>query len=163
MGGSVDYKMSLKFVVFVCLIFKVSALDVTCPDHVETMPDFNPKLYVGDWYSTFSAYNSYTDETSHCVRATNKELNETFVYLRNVGYDGPKHEGFDQTCGYAIKLIQKMSLDVCLYRFLIFPKIHLEIISSLIRTMKTILQFLVVMKGLAYQLGFLQEKVILTL
>ena len=26
---------------------------------------------------------------------------ETFVYVRNVGYDGPKHEGFDQTCGYA--------------------------------------------------------------
>ena len=71
---SVDYKMSLKFVVFVCLIFKISALDITCPDHVETMPDFNPKLYVGDWYSTFSAYNSYTDETSHCVRATYKEL-----------------------------------------------------------------------------------------
>ena len=48
-----------------------------------------------------------------------------------------------------INLIQKMSLDVCLYRFLIFPKIHLEIISSLIRTMKTTLQFLVVMKGMA--------------
>ena len=74
MMGSVDYKMLLKLVVFVCLIFKVSALDITCPDHVETMPDFNPKLYVGDWYSTFSSYNSYTDETSHCVRATYKEL-----------------------------------------------------------------------------------------
>ena len=72
--GSVDYKMSLKFVVFLCLIFKVSALDITCPDHVETMPDFNPKLYVGDWYSTFSSYNSFTDETSHCVRATYGEL-----------------------------------------------------------------------------------------
>ena len=72
--GSVDYKMSLTFVVFLCLIFKVSALGITCPDHVETKPDFNPKLYVGDWYSTFSAYNSYTDETSHCVRATYKEL-----------------------------------------------------------------------------------------
>ena len=80
MIGSVDHKMSLKFVVFVCLIFKVSALDIKCPDHVETMPDFNPKLYVGDWYSTFSAYNSYTDETSHCVRATYKELSMfTFI------------------------------------------------------------------------------------
>ena len=66
--------MSLKFVVFACLIFKVSALAITCPDHVETMPDFNPKLYVGDWYSTFSSYNSFTDETSHCVRATYGEL-----------------------------------------------------------------------------------------
>ena len=26
---------------------------------------------------------------------------ETFVYVRNVGYDGPNHEGYDQTCGYA--------------------------------------------------------------
>ena len=26
---------------------------------------------------------------------------ETFVYVRNVGYDGPNHEGFDQSCGYA--------------------------------------------------------------
>ena len=77
---SVDYKMSLKFIVFLCLIFKVSTLDITCPDHVETMPDFNPKLYVGDWYSTFSAYNSYTDETSHCVRATYKELS-MFTFL----------------------------------------------------------------------------------
>ena len=66
--------MSLIFVVFACLIFKVSALAITCPDHVETMPDFNPKLYVGDWYSTFSSYNSFTDETSHCVRATYGEL-----------------------------------------------------------------------------------------
>ena len=80
MIGSVDYKMSLKFVVFFCLIFKVSALGITCPDHVETMPDFNPKLYVGDWYGTFSSYNSYTDETSHCVRATYKELSMfTFI------------------------------------------------------------------------------------
>ena len=80
MIGSVDHKMSLKLVVFVCLIFKVSALDITCPDHVETMPDFNPKLYVGDWYGTFSSYNSYTDETSHCVRATYKELS-MFLFI----------------------------------------------------------------------------------
>ena len=26
---------------------------------------------------------------------------ETSIYLRNVGYDGPKHEGFDQVCGIA--------------------------------------------------------------
>ena len=77
-------KMSLKFVVFACLIFKVSALDITCPDHVETMPDFNPKLYLGDWYSTFSAYNSYTDETSHCVRATYKALSMfTFIPMNS--------------------------------------------------------------------------------
>ena len=47
-----------------------------------------------------------------------------------------------------IKLIQKMSLDVCKYRFLIH-QLHLEIISSLIRIMKTILQFLVAVKGMA--------------
>ena len=98
---SVYYKMSLKFVVFVCLIFKISALDITCPDHVETMPDFNPKLYVGDWYSTFSAYNSYTDETSHCVRATYKELSMfTFIPIncnpkhgQPQGGGGPREEG----------------------------------------------------------------------
>ena len=72
--GSVDYKMSLKFVVFACLIFKVSALDITCPDHVETMPNFNPALYVGDWYGTFATYNSYLDETSTCIRASYGEL-----------------------------------------------------------------------------------------
>ena len=26
---------------------------------------------------------------------------ETFVYARNIGYDGPRHEGFDQICGIA--------------------------------------------------------------
>ena len=72
--GSVDYKMSLKFVVFACLIFKVSALDITCPDHVETMPNFNPALYVVDWYGTFATYNSYLDETSTCIRASYGEL-----------------------------------------------------------------------------------------
>ena len=94
MIGPVDYKMSLKLVVFVCLIFKVSALDITCPDHVETMPDFNPKLYVGDWYSTFSAYNSYTDETSHCVRATYKELSMfTFIPIVTPSRGNPEGGG----------------------------------------------------------------------
>ena len=98
MIGSVDHKMSLKLVVFVCLIFKVSALDITCPDHVETMPDFNPKLYVGDWYSTFSAYNSYTDETSHCVRATYKELSMfTFLAMNCNPKQGQLKEGSSST------------------------------------------------------------------
>ena len=98
MIGPVDYKMSLKLVVFVCLIFKVSALDITCPDHVETMPDFNPKLYVGDWYSTFSAYNSYTDETSHCVRATYKELSMfTFLAMNCNPKQGQLKEGSSST------------------------------------------------------------------
>ena len=66
--------MSLKYVVFLCLIFKVSAWDGKCPEHVETMPDFKPELYLGDWYNTFTTYNSYLDETSHCIRASYKEL-----------------------------------------------------------------------------------------
>ena len=78
--GSVDYKMSLKFVVFACLIFKVSALDITCPDHVETMPDFNPELCLGDWYNVAAIYNGrYIDETSSCVRASYKELSKSLL------------------------------------------------------------------------------------
>ena len=64
--------MSLKFVVFALFIFKASAFE--CPDHVKTMPDFNPELYVGDWYGTFATYNSYLDETSRCIRASYGEL-----------------------------------------------------------------------------------------
>ena len=73
--GSFDYKMSLNFVVFLCLIFNVSAWDGKCPDHVETMPDFNPELYLGDWYNVAAIYNGrYIDETSSCIRASYKEL-----------------------------------------------------------------------------------------
>ena len=66
--GSFDYKMSLNFVVFLCLIFNVSAWDGKCPDHVETMPDFNPELYLGDWYTTFASYNGGLDETASCIK-----------------------------------------------------------------------------------------------
>ena len=84
MIGSFDYKMSLKFVVFLCLIFKVSAWDGKCPDHVETMPDFNPKLYLGDWYTVEAIYNGrYIDETSSCIRASYKELS---VFLLHIHY-----------------------------------------------------------------------------
>ena len=72
--------MSLKLVVLVCLIFKVSARDRKCPDHVETMPDFNPELYLGDWYNVAAIYNGrYIDETSSCIRASYKELSMSLL------------------------------------------------------------------------------------
>ena len=60
--------MLLKLVVFLFLMFKVSAWDGKCPDHVETMPDFNPELYLGDWYTTFASYNGGLDETASCIK-----------------------------------------------------------------------------------------------
>ena len=72
--GSLDFKMSLKLVVFLFLTLKVSAWDGKCPDHVETMPDFNPELYLWDWYNTFASYNGGLDETVSCVKI---EINPT--------------------------------------------------------------------------------------
>ena len=72
--GLLDFKMSLKLVVFLFLTFKVSAWDGKCPDSVETMPDFNPELYFGDWYNTFASYNGGLDETVSCVKI---EINPT--------------------------------------------------------------------------------------
>ena len=76
--------MSLKFVVFACLIFKVSSLDITCPDHVETMPNFNPELYLGDWYGTFALYNGdyYETQTPACSRASYKKLSTYYFSIR---------------------------------------------------------------------------------
>ena len=72
--GSFDFKMLLKLVVFLFLTLKVLAWDGKCPDHVETMPDFNPELYLGDWYNTFASYNGGLDETVSCVKI---EINPT--------------------------------------------------------------------------------------
>ena len=75
--GSVDYKMSLTFVVFLCLIFKVSALDITLKQCRISIPNFMQGI--GTLHSPHIC-NSYTDETSHCVRATYKELSMfTFI------------------------------------------------------------------------------------
>ena len=65
--------MSL-FVLFVSLIFGVSAWDGNCPEHVETMPEFKPEFYLGDWYTIYTSYNSYIDGTTTCVRASYKKL-----------------------------------------------------------------------------------------
>ena len=47
---------------------------------------------------------------------------ETFIYLRNVGYDGPKHEGFDQTCGYAYQSDPENEPGRLLVSFFDFPQ-----------------------------------------
>ena len=74
--------MLLKFVVFVGLIFKVSAGDNKCPEHVETMTNFNSELYLGDWYGTLALYNGdyYEMQTPSCSRASYKKLSMCFFF-----------------------------------------------------------------------------------
>ena len=76
--------MSLRFVVFVGLIFKVSARDNKCPEYVETMPNFNPELYLGDWYGTLALYNGdyYETQTPACSRASYKKLSTYYFSIR---------------------------------------------------------------------------------
>ena len=80
--------MSLKFVVLLGLIFKVSAEDNKCPDHVETMPNFNSELYLGDWYGTLALYNGdyYETQTPACSRASYKKLSMCYF---SIGFKKP--------------------------------------------------------------------------
>ena len=75
--------MSYEVVVLLSLLSMAFAWDGTCPDHVDTMPNFWPQNYLGDWYTTFDSYNGYIDETSACIRASYKYLSmfQTFQYL----------------------------------------------------------------------------------
>jgi len=71
-----------------------------CPENVQTIPEFDGNKYTGNWYLATGNINSVTEEGTQCTRATYNPLNDTAVYVRNVGYtDGI----YSQVCGIAFQ------------------------------------------------------------
>ncbi len=49
----------------------------TCPEGVETVAEFYPDKYLGEWYTTYSNINFFNQEGDNCIQASYKPLSKS--------------------------------------------------------------------------------------
>merc|ERR1712131_415474 len=59
----------LNFAIFSSSLLISAQSSLICPD-VTTKPDFDPSMYLGDWYQMEGTVAFFAPEGSHCIRAT---------------------------------------------------------------------------------------------